>query len=130
MERTSERRQNERVRFLWPVFFGFDNNGAFHRGQIKDLSTQAVCFNVDQSCDNTPSQGEWILTRFSYPLRGASNFQMGSYLHWSQVIRVNTTSSGNKEITIKFDNPIELDYKPKPVKKKRPITATQIKNTA
>ncbi len=83
-----DRRNSERVRFSWPIWFGYDPSGELHRGKVVDLSDQGVCFSLPKN--DCPQVGNHVLTRFSYPVLEKDEFQMGSYYQWSQVIRIDT----------------------------------------
>jgi len=81
-----ERRRDRRVKLLWPIWFGYAEDSEFFRGQIVDLSRGGVSFSIEQ--DNCPEVGTHLRTNFSYPHDVSEEFDMGSYAHWAEVVRV------------------------------------------
>lgn len=107
MEKTAERRREDRIRFSWPAWFGYEENGEFAQGQIVDLSRHGVCFSVP--AQNCPDIGDHVITRFSYPLNGSYEFQMGTYYQWAQVVRTETTPLGQIRVALKLAHPLDQD---------------------
>jgi len=107
MIRGEERRGQERIRFSWPFWFGYDDNGQLFRGQSIDLSKSHVSFRVEQS--QCPCVGQHILTRFSFPQSVSNKFEIDSYYHWSEVIRVEPDVGNCSRIALRLHQPIEYD---------------------
>lgn len=107
MHNAGERRRDQRIRYCWPTWFGYEENGEFQQGQMIDLSRHGACFSVNGP--GSPEIGHHILTRFSYPLNGSYDFQMGTYYQWSEVIRVDKTATGQTRIAVKLSQPLEQD---------------------
>jgi hypothetical protein len=99
MKLTNERRREKRISFCWPLWFGYDLNGEFARGQVSDLSHSGVSFTVEENL--CPSPGDHVLTRFSYPY-GDEGFDMSSYYNWSEVIRVDQFLPGVKRVAMRL----------------------------
>lgn len=107
MEPKDDRRHTDRIRFFWPLWLGYEDNGELFRGQVVDLNNSHVsCTVEEQYC---PSVGQHITTRFSYPLNTADKFAIGSYLHWSEVIRVDQVRPGTRRIALRLHRPITLN---------------------
>ena len=102
-----EKRREDRIRFSWPLWFGYHENGQLFRGQVVDLSRSAVSFTVDD--EHCPELGQHILTRFSYPHSTNDGFDMGSYFHWSEVIRLGHTHTGKNHVALRFHQPLPSD---------------------
>lgn len=101
----SERRQEERVRLSWPVFFGWQEMGKLESGQIADLSCSTVRFKTQTPCH----PGQHINTRFSYPLEDPDGeYHTCNYYHWSEVIRVRDLGYGYYEVAARLHQPLEL----------------------
>ncbi len=97
-------RKEKRIRFSWPFWFSYEDNGMIHRGQIVDLSSHAVSFSIPvHSC---PQPGQHIQTRFSYPVNRNDLFHMNEYTHWSEVIRVDYTSFGTARVAVRLHQPL------------------------
>ena len=107
MESIAERRRENRIRFSWPAWYGYEENGEFYQGQIVDLSQNSVSFTVP--AHQGPKMGDHLLTRFSYPINGSYEFQMGTYYQWAQVIRIGSTATGQTHIALKLAQPLDQD---------------------
>ncbi len=104
MTQQVERRRENRLRFSWPIWYGFEENGEFTQGQIFDLSRHGVSLTVPNN--NIPQVGEHIIARFSYPLSQRPDFTMGNYFQWAQVIRIDT-NSGTPKAVLKLNQPLD-----------------------
>jgi hypothetical protein len=102
-----ERRRENRVRFSWPLWFGYQDNGEFFRGQIVDLSRSAVSFTIPER--HCPPAGQHVLIRFSYPRHPGDEFDMDSYYFWAEVLRSYDLLPGNKRVVLRLHRPLELD---------------------
>ena len=93
------------MRFSWPVWFGYDENGELYQGHAVDISRRAVSFKVpDYRC---PSLGSHVVTRFSFPeSRKDNRFDMGRYLNWSEVIRIDDDGYGNRRVVLQLHKPL------------------------
>ena len=107
MDRNCDRRHLERIRFSWPLWFGYDDNGEVFRGQIVDLAQNTISFTVNNQ--PVPSPGDHVFTRFSFPTNHSEDFAMGQYLHWSEVIRVQPTTVGSTHIAMRLHQPLNHD---------------------
>ena len=66
-----EKRRQPRIRYSWPLWFGYEENGELTPAQVVDLSPHGVSFNCDQN--RCPQPGHHILTRFSFPCEAAED---------------------------------------------------------
>ena len=99
-----ERRSEQRIRFNWPVWFGYEENGEFFQGQIVDLNRQGMSFVVDSN--RCPQIGSHIIARFSYPLTQDGGFQMGRFFQWAKVIRSDTQAGQSPRVALRLNRPI------------------------
>ena len=104
MDSQPERRSEHRIRFSWPVWFGYEENGEFFRGQMVDLNRQQMSFQVDPGHD--PRPGSHIIVRFSFPLKEAGGFQMGRFFQWAQVIRVDHRIGQSPRVALRLNKQI------------------------
>jgi hypothetical protein len=107
MESNTERRQKNRIRYSWPAWFGYEENGEFCQGQVVDLSRTSVGLTV--ASDRSPEMGDHVLARFSYPIHGSCEFQMDTYYQWTQVIRLASTATGMTHVALKLAHPLNQD---------------------
>ena len=96
MKNREERRHEKRLKFQWPAWFSYDENGEFFQGQIHDLSKSSVSFSIEPN--HQPEIGTELIVRFSYPISDAPFFNMGRYFQWAKVIRVSHNDITNKNI--------------------------------
>ncbi len=108
MEYAQERRREKRIKFSWPLWFGYEKNGELFQGKIADLSRSGVSFTVD--AEKCPEPGSHVLTRFSYPCDTEEEFEIESYFHWSEVIR--TDVAGDDKVRVAMRLHEMLDYQP------------------
>ena len=74
MSHSHERRREKRIRFSWPLWFGFEQYGQLHQGKIADLSRSGVSFFIRE--DQSPRVGQHVLTRFTYPCDTSDRFEI------------------------------------------------------
>lgn len=104
----SDRRRCGRIRFSWPIWFGYEGDSRLFQGKVVDLSQESVCFVTDD--DNYPSPGDHVLTRFSYPRDLSRSFDMDCYFHWSEVLRVDEQDGKQKCIAMRLHRPLECEF--------------------
>ncbi len=104
------KRRDKRVRFFWPVWVGHEKeiNDVMYRGKAVDLTREVVAITVPG--DTPITAGEQMLTRFSFPKGDTNLFDMGNYKGWSEVLRVETDTQGNKRIALRLSQPIQEKY--------------------
>jgi hypothetical protein len=110
MEYSGERREEQRLRYHWPVWFAEDVNEALFSGQLVDVSSCGASFtsNADESC---PSPGQHVITRFSVPCFGPQDcFDMANFARPATVCRVDSVSNYMRKIAVQFAEP--LPFKP------------------
>jgi len=108
MQSGMDRRREKRIRFSWPLWFGYEENGQFLRGQVVDLSRSGVGFTVP--AHECPSVGSHVITRFSYPLEQEDHFTMDKYYHWAEVLRVEESGYGSRRVGMRLHQPLEHDF--------------------
>ncbi|MBN1844689.1 MAG: PilZ domain-containing protein [Sedimentisphaerales bacterium] len=110
MSAASDRRRERRIRFSWPLWFGYDPNGQLLQGKVADLSRSGVAFLTAH--DQAPAPGSHVLTRFSYPLERDTRFAMGSYLHWAEVLRCDEAAYGQRRVAMRLHQPLPGEFAP------------------
>jgi hypothetical protein len=100
-----DRRGENRLYFSWPLWFGYNETGEFHRGQVVDLTQEMVSFTASEK--QTPDLGSHVLIRFSFPLHNEDQFDLGSYYQWSEVTRVDQVREGRNRVAVRLRQPIE-----------------------
>ena len=100
----TERRDAQRVRFCWPLWFGYGELDPFIRGQVFDLGRDGVSFTIaEHQC---PSLGTHVATRFNYPCVATDTFAMDRYMHWSEVVRVDRLAGGRCRVALRLHEPL------------------------
>jgi len=108
MDYAQERRRENRIRFSWPLWFGYEQNGELHQGKIADLSRSGVSFTISSA--QAPAPGRHVLTRFSYPCDTDEHFEIDSYFHWSEVIRRDVVGDNKVRVALRLHE--KLDQPP------------------
>lgn len=106
MNRTIERRQEQRLRYHWPVWFAEDFNETLSQGQMVDVSSRGAAFtcHADEHC---PYQGQEVTARFSVPRFGPTDsFDMASFTRTGRICRVDNVSRFLRRIAIQFAEPL------------------------
>ncbi len=110
MEKSSEKRIEERLRYHWPVWFAEDFNDELAQGQMVDLSSGGAAFTCHND-DTCPYTGQGITARFSIPCIGSDDsFDMASFVRKGNVLRIDNLSSFSKRVAVQFAEP--LPFKP------------------
>lgn len=105
MRAPNERRREPRIHYSWPLWFGYENCRELCRGTVFDLSRSAVSFSVP--ADECPAPGEHLVTRFSYPCLMDEDFEMDTYYHYSEVMRVQSDRPGFCRVVLRLHQPLE-----------------------
>jgi len=100
MNDTEERREDPRLRYFWPLWFGYEENAEFHRAKIIDLNSHHISFSTNE--ENTPQLGQSILTRFSYPLHTPYSFDMGTYFSWAETVRIDKSNDSYCKVAVRL----------------------------
>ncbi len=107
MNEERERRSNPRVRFCWPLWFGYEETGEFKQGQIADLNQRHVSFTTD--CRVTPSTGASVLVRFSYPCGNSGAYDINSYYYWADVIRIDPVEHHRSRVALRLQTDLPVN---------------------
>ncbi len=105
MNKTKERRKEERLQYHLPVWFSKDPNETATRGIMVDISSSAMAFSCDAD-KNLPYLGQRLTTRFSLPHTGRNHCSsIKSFTRTGRVSRVESISDNLCRIAIQFDDP-------------------------
>ena len=110
MDKNSERRTEQRLRYQWPIWFAEDFDQELTQGQMIDISSRAAAFTcyADENC---PYLGQQITSRFSVPHYGQDDsFDMENFIRSGHISRVDDVNNFVRRIAIEFAEP--LPFKP------------------
>ena len=110
MDEKIERREEQRLRYHWPIWFAEDFDGVLSQGQMVDVSSGGAAFTcrADEEC---PYAGQQITARFSVPYFDADDsFDMANFTRFGQVCRVDDVSAFVRRVAVQFAEP--LSFKP------------------
>ena len=110
MNKTDERRREQRLRYHWPVWFAEDFNEILSQGQMVDVSSGGAAFtcHADENC---PYPGQELTTRFSVPYFGDDDaFDLASFTRSGRICRVEEVNQFLRRVAIQFAEP--LPFKP------------------
>ena len=110
MDKNTERRKEQRLRYHWPVWFAEDFNDVLTQGQMVDVSSNGAAFTC-HSDENCPYLGQELTARFSIPRFGAGDsFDMASFTRIARICRVDDVNSFLRRVAVQFAEP--LPFKP------------------
>ncbi|MCP4257880.1 MAG: PilZ domain-containing protein [Planctomycetes bacterium] len=110
MEKTDERRTEQRLRYYWPIWFAENFDDALSQGQMVDVSSRGAAFTCHANND-CPYPGQHITARFSVPQYGSDDsFDMANFTRSAHVCRVQDVNSFLRRIAVQFAEP--LPFKP------------------
>ncbi len=93
MDKTDERRTEQRLRYYWPVWFAENFDDTLAQGQMVDVSSRGAAFTC-YSHDGCPYPGQNITARFSVPHYGPDDsFDMANFTRSAHVCRVENVNS-------------------------------------
>jgi len=105
MNKTKERRKEERLQHHLPVWFSKDPNNTATQGIMVDISTSGMAFSCNAD-ENLPYLGQRLTTRFSLPHTGRNRHtNMKSFTRTGRVSRVESISDNLCRVAIQFDDP-------------------------
>jgi len=105
MDKTIERRREERFHYQLPVWFADDFEQTTSQGVVIDISSSGMAFscNADENC---PYPGQRLTTRFSIPCFGANGSSATTnFTRIGRVCRVDNISNSLRHVAIQFDDP-------------------------
>jgi hypothetical protein len=110
MDKTNERRTEQRLRYYWPIWFAENFDETLSQGQMVDISSKGAAFTcyADNDC---PYPGQHITARFSVPHYGPDDsFDMANFTRSAHVCRVENMNSFLRRVAVQFAEP--LPFKP------------------
>lgn len=110
MDKSNERRSEQRLRYYWPIWFAEDFNDALSQGQMLDISSRAAAFTCPAD-DTCPYPGQEITARFSVPRFGPDDsFDMANFTRSGHISRVDDVNNFLRRVAVQFAEP--LPFKP------------------
>jgi len=110
MDKNSEKRTEQRLRYRWPIWFAEDLTEELSQGQMVNISSRGAAFTcyADGSC---PYPGQHLTARFSVPRYGPDDsFDMANFIRSGHIRRVDDVNSFLRRVAIQFAEP--LPFKP------------------
>ena len=110
MDKTDERRTEQRLRYYWPIWYAENFDETLSQGQMVDISSKGAAFTCYAN-DECPYPGQHLTARFSVPQYGPDDsFDMASFTRSGHVCRVQDINSFLRRIAVQFSEP--LPFKP------------------
>ena len=110
MNKNSERRTEQRLRYYWPIWFAENFDRTLLQGQMVDISSRAAAFTC-YADDGCPYLGQQITARFSVPRYGPDDsFDMENFTRSGHVCRVDDVNNYLRRVAVQFAEP--LPFKP------------------
>jgi hypothetical protein len=110
MDKTDERRTEQRLRYYWPIWYAENFDEALAQGQMVDISSKGAAFTCYAN-DDCPYPGQHLTARFSVPQYGADDsFDMANFTRSAHVCRVQDVNNFLRRIAVQFSEP--LPFKP------------------
>lgn len=107
MEKTKNRRLEERLCYQWPVLFAENFTESISEGVMVDVSSGGLAFIC--SIENCPSLGQTLSMRFNIPRAEEDDCSaMTSFTRTGHVLRINEINDTLRRIAIQFDEPLTL----------------------
>jgi len=104
MQRTKERRKEQRLHIEIPVQFAEASNKKFSNGLMVDLSSIGMAFICDDD-GKCPSMNQQLTLKFSIPRYGTSSSDMQQITRTGSVLRIDELHNNRHRIAVRFDAP-------------------------
>ena len=105
MDKTKERRKEERLQYQLPVWFAEDPNETASQGVMVDISSSAMAFSCNAS-GKCPHPGQQLTARFSLPRSGGDYYSdMKSFIRTGCVSRVENITNNLRRVALQFNEP-------------------------
>ena len=109
MTMSTERRNETRLRYNWPVWFAENFNEVLTQGQMADVSSGGAAFTCH--ADKCPYPGQAVTARFSVPrYEEGDSFNMHNFVRSGHVCRVEQVTPYVRRVAMQFAQP--LPFKP------------------
>jgi len=109
MDKTTDRRRENRLRYHWPIWFAEDFGERLSQGQMVDVSSSGAAFTcyADQGC---PCPGQELTARFSVPFfEEDESFDMTSFTKCGYVHRVDHVNDFLRRVAVQFSEPLPFN---------------------
>jgi hypothetical protein len=108
MDEQSDRRQEQRLDYRWPIWFSEDFAEAMSQGLMVDISSGGIAFDCPPD-GMQPHTDQHLTVRFSIPrFEGDDPTATVSITRTGQVCRIDDPEAGVRRVTIQFDTPLAL----------------------
>jgi len=110
MTENNDRREEQRLRYQWPIWFAEEYNDELAQGQMVDISSKGAAFTC-YAYDSCPYLGQQITARFSVPRFGPDDsFDMANFTRSARICQVDNVNRFLRRIAVQFAEP--LPFKP------------------
>lgn len=108
MDRTNERRKEQRVYCHWPVWFTEGLGKMLYQGQMLDISSEGAAFTCPPE-KKFPNPGQKVTAHFSVPRLGLDDASdMTIFTRISHIYRVDNIGKSLRRVAVRFDEPLNL----------------------
>ncbi len=108
MDDSSERRQEERLDYRWPVWFSEDFTQTMCQGLMVDVASGGIAFICDRG-GGSLSDGQHLTIRFSIPrFEGDDPTATVSITRTGNICRIENRTDGSRRVAIQFDTPLAV----------------------
>jgi len=108
MDKSIERRREERLRYQWPVLYAEDFTERISYGVMVDVSSGGIAFtcSAEEGC---PEPGQELKVQFSIPRsENEDDSAVVSITRKGRVCRVDEVSGSVRCVALQFDEPLSL----------------------
>ena len=103
----AERREERRLRYVWPVWFSRDGLRDIHQGRVVDLCSGGLSFLAGPG--SLPECGFDIWIRGNYPVIQDAAFQVSPFNLGGTVLRLDSYNPFLLRVAVRFWNRLEWD---------------------
>jgi hypothetical protein len=108
MDQQSDRRQEDRLDYRWPVWFSEDFTVSMSQGLMVDISSGGIAFDCPLE-GTSLHENQHLTVRFSIPrFEGDDPTATVSITRVGHVCRLEERKSGLCRVAIRFDTPLPL----------------------
>ena len=108
MDEHSDRRQEQRLDYRWPVWYSEDFAEAMSQGLMVDISSGGIAFDCPPE-GMQPRVNQHLTVRFSIPrFEGDDPTATVSITRTGQVCRIEDPKTGSRRVAVQFDTPLAL----------------------
>ena len=108
MDEADNRRSEDRLVYLWPIWFSEDFSRHMSPGQMLDISQGGIAFTYSLS-EGHLREGQSLCVALSIPRLDEDSASTVTVKQTGQVCRIEILPDGRASVAVHFDRPLELD---------------------